>query len=118
MKRYIEFSEGIVSGEIMEEVIKILKPIVDIKEYFKQRKTYFEYYFNEYSEHSKTFTANNSHCVHYVNRPNFILDKLGKDFEDYCMWTTTEIIEILSPEESQKYLEKDKDFYSNLTGIN
>ncbi len=46
MKRYIEFSEGIVSGETMEEVVKILEPIVNIGEYFKQRKTYFEYYFD------------------------------------------------------------------------
>ena len=46
MKRHIEFSEGIVSGETMEEVVKILEPIVNIGEYFKQRKTYFEYYFD------------------------------------------------------------------------
>ena len=78
----------------------------------------FGYYFNEYSEHSKTFAANNSHCVHYVNRPNFILDKLGKDFEDHSIWTVPEIIEILSPEESQKYLEKHTEFYSNLNKIN
>lgn len=47
-----------------------------------------------------------------------ILSTQGKDFEDYFICTEPEIIEVLSPDESQKYLEKDKDFYSNLTGIN
>ena len=72
----------------------------------------FGYYFTEYSVHSNSFIGSNKHCIHYVNKPKFILDKPGKDFEDYFTWAVPEIIEILSPEESQKYLEKDKEFYS------
>ena len=72
----------------------------------------FGYYFTEYSVHSNSFIGSNKQCIHYVNKPKFILDKPGKDFEDYFTWAVPEIIEILSPEESQKYLEKDKEFYS------
>lgn len=72
----------------------------------------FGYYFTEYSEHNKEFIGNNIQCIHYVHKPSIRLDKAGKDFEDYFTWTTSEIIEILSPEERQKYLEKQKDFYS------
>ena len=72
----------------------------------------FGYYFTEYSVHIKDFVGNNRQCVHYVHKPSICLDKAGKDFEDYFTWTTSEIIEILSPEESQKYLEKQKEFYS------
>lgn len=74
----------------------------------------FGYYFTEYSSHTKEFVGNNRQCIHYVHKPSIRLDKAGKDFEDYFTWTTSEIIEILSPEESQKYLEKHKDFYSCL----
>ena len=78
----------------------------------------FGYYFSEYCQHSNSFIGSNNHCVHYVHKPNLTLATPGKDFEDYFTWTKPEIIEILSPEESSKYLEKQKDFYSNLTGIN
>jgi hypothetical protein len=72
----------------------------------------FGYYFNEYSQHSNIFIGSNTHCVQFVHKPEFILDKPGKDFEDYFTWTIPEIIEIIPSEESQKYLEKQKDFYS------
>ena len=78
----------------------------------------FGCYFTEYSTHCKDFIGSNKYCVHYVHKPSISLSLIGKDFEDYSIWTEPEIIEILSPEESQKYLEKDKDFYSNLTGVN
>lgn len=73
---------------------------------------HFGYYFSEYSQHSNSFNGSNKQCIHYVNKPNFTLTTPGKDFEDYFTWTAPEIIEILSPEESSKYLEKQKDFYS------
>ena len=72
----------------------------------------FGYYFSEYCQHSNSFIGSNNHCVHYVHKPNLTLATLGKDFEDYFTWTKPEIIEILSPEESSMYLEKQKDFYS------
>ena len=78
----------------------------------------FGYYFSEYCQHSNSFIGSNNHCVHYVHKPNLTLATPGKDFEDYFTWTIPEIIEILSPEESSMYLEKDKDFYSNLNKIN
>ena len=78
----------------------------------------FGYYFEEYSSPRNVFVGSSQRCVHFVNKPKLILSTQGKDFEDYFIWTEPEIIEVLSPDESQKYLEKDNDFYSNLTGIN
>lgn len=66
----------------------------------------FGYYFSEYCQHSNSFIGSNNHCVHYVHKPNLTLATPGKDFEDYFTWTKPEIIEILSPEESSMYLEK------------
>ena len=70
----------------------------------------FGCYFTEYSTHCKDFIGSNKYCVHYVHKPSISLSLIGKDFEDYSIWAEPEIIEILSPEESKKYL--DKDFYS------
>ena len=74
----------------------------------------FGYYFTEYSHHPKEFRGSSNQCVHYVKKPGIDLLNAGKDFEDYSLWTIPEIIEIISPEESQKYLENQKDFYSPL----
>ena len=44
MKRRIRFQESIIGGEDKLSIVKILPQINDS---FRQRKTYFEYYFSE-----------------------------------------------------------------------
>lgn len=66
----------------------------------------FGYYFEEYSTHRDSFVGSSQRCAHYVHKPSIRLDKAGKDFEDCFICTEPEIIEILSLDESQKYLEK------------
>lgn len=44
MKRIIRFQESVISGEDKLFIVEILP---QIKDSFRQRKTYFEYYFNE-----------------------------------------------------------------------
>lgn len=73
---------------------------------------YGAYYYSDYIS-DESFNGS-TRCIAVVNKPPIILNTAGKDFEDYFVWTEPEIIEILSPEESQKYLEKQKDFYSCL----
>jgi hypothetical protein len=44
MKRTIRFTDGIIGGVEMEAVVEILPKLEGS---FRQRKTYFEYYFDE-----------------------------------------------------------------------
>jgi len=44
MKRTIRFKDGIIGGDDMEAVVEILPKLEGS---FRQRKTYFEYYFDE-----------------------------------------------------------------------
>ncbi len=44
MKRTIRFQDSIVGGEDKLSIVEILP---QVKDSFRQRKTYFEYYFNE-----------------------------------------------------------------------
>jgi hypothetical protein len=43
MERILEFKDGIIGGEMVTDIMEILPETVS---YFRQRKQYYEYYYN------------------------------------------------------------------------
>ena len=115
-KQMQDISHDAFLNELDDEHLEILNKDLVTKStreytYLITKKNLFGYKGLRYSEHNKyeNYFGSEDSLITHQDSPNIFIDKAGKDFDSFAVWTQLEIVEVIDDKSLLNC-----DFFSNL----